>query len=187
LTWFKGIINSSSGKINHLIHFKKRKVFMMTNFTLEEKDSFTVLGFGTELKSHYTDYAGIIKEKSDFWVSVKQDGRLDTLQALASNDYIFAVNEAVNNKMMYYAGVMSEKSLPEADRVIQFPKGEYLVVKGEGKTSEELSNVLTGIAFGQVLPEAKDFAYVGGPNATVEMGQQDGQVFGEMWIPVVKK
>ncbi|MGC6589775.1 GyrI-like domain-containing protein [Paenibacillus sp. Dod16] len=159
----------------------------MTNYTLEEKDSFIVLGIGTELQSDYTDYAGINKEKADFWEAVKQDGSLETLKAVAANDYIFAVNEAVNNKMMYYAGVMTETSLPEATRVIQFPKGEYLVVKGEGNTADELSNKLTGIAFGQVLPEAQNFAYVGGPNATVEMGQRDGLVFGELWIPVVRK
>ncbi|WP_144939016.1 GyrI-like domain-containing protein [Paenibacillus sp. 32O-W] len=159
----------------------------MANYTLEEKDSFIVVGIGIELQSDYTDYVGINKEKADFWEAVKQDGRLDTLKAVAANDYIFAVNEAVNNKMMYYAGVMTEASLPEATRVIQFPKGEYLVVKGEGKTAEELSNMLTGIAFGQVLPEAQNFAYVGGPNATVEMGQRDGLVYGEMWIPVVRK
>lgn len=159
----------------------------MANYILEEKDSFIVLGIGIELQSDYTDYAGINKEKADFWEAVKQDGRLDTLKAIAANDYIFAVNEAVNNKMMHYAGVMTEASVPEATRVIQFPKGEYLVVKGEGKTSGELSNMLTGIAFGQVLPEAQNFAYVGGPNATVEMGQRNGFVFGEMWIPVVRK
>jgi len=159
----------------------------MADYTLEEKDSFTVLGFGTELKSDYTDFAGINKEKSDFWCAVHQDGRLDSLKTIATNDYIFAVNEAVNNKMMHYAGVMTEATLPEASRVIQFPKGEYLVVKGEARTAEELSNQLTGIAFGQVLPEAKNIAYVGGPNATVEMGQQNGLVYGEMWIPVVRK
>ncbi len=159
----------------------------MADYTLEVKDSFTVLGIGTELKSDYTDYAGINKEKADFWSAVKQDGRLDMLKAVATNDYIFVVNEAVNNKMMHYAGVMTEASLPEASREIQFPKGEYLVVKGEAETAEELSNMLTGIAFGQVLPEAKDFAYVGGPNASVEMGRRNGLVFGEMWIPVVKK
>jgi len=159
----------------------------MAQYALEEKESFTVLGIGTELKSDYTDYAGINKEKAAFWSAVEQDGRLDTLKSIAANDYIFAVNEAVNNKMMYYAGVMTEASLPEATRVIQFPKGEYLVVKGEGKTGDELSNMLTGIAFGQVLPEANDFAYVGGPNATVEMGQRDGHVYGELWIPVVRK
>ncbi|WP_066072200.1 GyrI-like domain-containing protein [Neobacillus soli] len=159
----------------------------MAGYTLEEKNSFTVLGIGTELTSNYTDFAGIIKEKSDFWCAVSQDGRLDTLKKLATNDYVFAVNEAVNNKMMHYAGVMTEESLPEATRVIQFPKGDYIVVKGEAKTAEELSNTLTGIAFGQVLPEVKDYAYVGGPNATVEMGQRNGLVFGEMWIPVVRK
>ncbi|MGN7399098.1 GyrI-like domain-containing protein [Cytobacillus praedii] len=159
----------------------------MTNYNVEEKESFTVLGIGTELKSNYTDYAGINKEKADFWQAVKEDGRLEKLKSIATNDYIFVVNEAVNNKMMHYAGVMTEESLPEASRVIQFPKGEYLVVKGEAKTSEELSNILTGMAFGQVLPEAKNVAYVGGPNAAVEMGQQNGLLYGEMWIPVVRK
>ena len=159
----------------------------MSDYILEEKGSFTVLGFGTELKSDYTDFAGLNKEKSDFWQSVSQDRRLNTLKALAINDYVFAVNEAVNNKMMHYAGVMTEASAPEGARAIQFPKGEYLVVKGEGKTAGELDNKLSSLAFGQVLSEAKNFAYVGGPNATVEMGQRNGLIFGEMWIPIVRK
>jgi predicted transcriptional regulator YdeE len=175
-------------KTSHLINIKKRMVLNMASYTLEEKDSFTVIGLGTELKSHYTDFAGLNKEKADFWQAASQDGRLDTLKSLAVNDYIFAVNEAVNNKMMHYAGVMAEASAaPEEARVIQFPKGEYLVVKGEGKTADELNNMLAGIAFGQVLPEAKNFAYVGGPNTAVEMGQRNGLVYGEMWIPVVRK
>ncbi|ULO04904.1 effector binding domain-containing protein [Paenibacillus sp. 19GGS1-52] len=159
----------------------------MADYTLEQKDSFIVLGLGTELKSDYTDYAGINKEKSDFWQAVSQDGRLESLKAIATNDYIFAVNEAVNNKMMHYAGVMTEAAAPEEARVIQFPKGDYLVVKGEEKTADELNNKLAGLAFGQVLPKVKNFAYVGGPNATVEMGQRNGLIFGEMWIPVVKR
>ena len=161
----------------------------MAEYIIEEKESFIVIGLGTELKSHYTDFAGLNKEKSDFWQAASQDGRLETLQKLAINDYIFAVNEAVNNKLMYYAGVMAEASspAPEEARVIQFPKGEYLVVQGEAKTADELNSRLSGIAFGQVLPEAKDFAYVGGPNAMVEMGQRNGLVYGEFWIPVVRK
>ncbi|WP_028776375.1 GyrI-like domain-containing protein [Shimazuella kribbensis] len=159
----------------------------MENYSLEEKDSFTVFGIGTEL----TDFTGLNKEKSDFWQAVHQDGRLDTLKSIATNDYVFAVNEAVNSKMMHYAGVMTEASASvlasEETRVIQFPKGEYLVVKGEGKTADELDNKLTGLAFGQVLPEAKNFAYVGGPNTMVEMGHRNGFIFGEMWIPVVRK
>ncbi|WP_026908361.1 GyrI-like domain-containing protein [Paucisalibacillus globulus] len=159
----------------------------MANYTLEEKDSFTVLGIGTELKSNYTDFAGINKEKADFWQGVHKDGRLDLLKSVATNDYIFVVNEAVNNKMMHYAGVMTEENLPDASRIIQFPKGEYIIVKGEGKTAEELSNTVTGIAFGEVLAEANHVAYVGGPNAAVVMGERNGLVYGEMWIPVVRK
>ncbi|SFE64658.1 Predicted transcriptional regulator YdeE, contains AraC-type DNA-binding domain [Bacillus sp. OV194] len=159
----------------------------MANYTLEEKEGFTVIGLGTELKSDYTDYAGIHKEKADFWEAVSQDGRLDTLKGMASNDYVFAVNEAVNNKMMHYAGVMTEESAPEEARIIQFPKGEYIVVKGEGTSADDLNNKLAGIAFGQVLPEASNVAYVGGPNASVELEQRDGLIYGEMWIPVIRK
>jgi predicted transcriptional regulator YdeE len=159
----------------------------MAIYTLEEKEGFTVIGLGTELKSDYTDYAGINKEKSDFWQAVSQDGRLDALKSTASNDFVFAVNEAVNNKMMHYAGVMTEEPAPEEARVIQFPKGEYVVVKGEGKTADDLNNKLAAVAFGQVLPEAKDVAYVGGPNASVEIEHRNGMIYGEMWIPVVRK
>lgn len=159
----------------------------MANYTLEQKESFTVSGIGVELKSDYTDYVGINKEKADFWTAIEDNGKLEELKSIAANDYIFAVNEAVNNKMMHYAGVMTDASMPDITRVIQFPKGEYLVVKGEAKTAEELSQLLTGIAFGQALSEADHVAYVGGPNTTVEMGQRDGSVFGEMWIPVVRK
>ena len=170
-------------------YMNKRMVLNMAEYKLEEKDGFIVIGLGTDLKSDYTDFAGLSKEKADFWQAVSEDGRLDTLKAIATNDYIFAVNEAVNNKMMHYAGVMVEASAPVPDgaRVIQFPKGEYVVVEGEGKTAEELNNMVTAIAFGQVLPEEKNVAYVGAPNATVEMGHRNGQVFGEMWIPVVRK
>ena len=130
----------------------------MKNYTLEEKESFIVLGIGTELKSDYTDFAGINREKSTFWQTLEQNGKLKSLKAVAANDYIFAVNEAVNNKMMYYAGVMTDVTLSEESRVIQFPQGDYLVVKGEGATVDELNNTLAGIAFGQVLPTVTDFA-----------------------------
>ncbi|KAF1301966.1 effector binding domain-containing protein [Enterococcus saccharolyticus] len=159
----------------------------MSNYQLVEKEAFTVLGIGVELKSDYTDFAGITKEKHDFWEQVTQDGTLTKLKELADNDYIFAVNEAYDNKMMHYAGVLTEKTLPEATRIIQFPKSTYVVVSGEADSSEELQNVLTGMAFGQALVELQDYQYVGGPNAAVEMGQKDGKFFGEMWIPVVAK
>ena len=52
----------------------------MADYTLEEKESFIVIGLGTELKSDYTDFAGLNKEKSDFWQAISEDGTLDTLK-----------------------------------------------------------------------------------------------------------
>ena len=79
----------------------------MANYNLDKKDSFT-------------DSAGINKEKFDFWqaFSAKMEGL--TLKTIAINDSVFAVNEAVNNKMIYYAGIMTETAAPEEARVIQF-------------------------------------------------------------------
>ncbi len=43
--------------------------------------------------------------------------------------------------MVHYAGVMTEASVPELgeSKIIYIPNGEYLVVKGEGKTADELN------------------------------------------------
>ncbi len=38
----------------------------MKNYTIEEKDSFIVLGIGTEIKSEYTDFVGIKKKRKTF-------------------------------------------------------------------------------------------------------------------------
>ena len=162
---------------------------MMANYTIEEKEKFTVLAIGTELKSDYKDHAGLVREKEEFWREITEDGRLEKLKTIAVNDYLFAINEAYDNKMMYYAGVISEKSIPipEVDRSIDFPEGEYVVVKGEERTFEELNNNLTNITFGEVFSEAKEVEYIGGPNAVVVMGQRKGMLYGEMWIPVIRK
>lgn len=98
-----------------------------------------------------TDYAAIQKEKSDFWQAVHKDGTIDKLKAVAKNYFLFIVNEALNNKMMHYAGVMTDETLPDVTRLIEFPKGEYIVVKGEANSEEELSNKLTGLAFGELV------------------------------------
>ncbi|MEC2557582.1 transcriptional regulator, partial [Bacillus cereus] len=49
----------------------------MKNYTIEEKDSFIVFGIGTEIKSEYTVFAGINKDKESFCSAVKEDGWLD--------------------------------------------------------------------------------------------------------------
>jgi hypothetical protein len=97
--------------------------------------------------------------------------RLETLKAIAKNDYVLTLKEGVNNKIIPYDGVVTEGSAPEVARDNQFHKGEYLAVKGAEKTANELENKLAGLAIGQVLPEVKTFTYVGGPNTTALMWQ----------------
>lgn len=158
----------------------------MTNYQLEEKPAFAVLGFGTELKSDYTDFAGIAAEKDAFWQAITADGRLDQLKKIASDDDLFIVNEAIDNKMMHYAAVRTNETLPDADRLIEFPAGEYVVVPGTASSEKELADAVTGAAFGEVLGSLTDVAYVGGPNAAVITDETDGVVTGEMLIPVVR-
>lgn len=159
----------------------------MSNYTLEKKAAFSVIGVGVELKSPYTDLAGIAKEKQTFDEESQANGLIDKLRRIASNDYFFTINEAYDNKIMYYLGVKSDESIPEVTRVIQFPEGMYVIVSGEADSPEELRRTLTGMAFGQILGLINDYHYIGGPNAVVEMGQNNGQFTGEMWIPVIKR
>ena len=158
----------------------------MANYDFEDKESFTVLGIGTELKSDYTDQAGLNREKEDFFNQSIQNRTIAKLKEIAKNDYLFVVNEAVDDKMMYYVGVETDQELPEATRMIQFPKGKYMAIPGEAKSQYELVETLTNSAFGDVLHKETEYGYVGGPNAAVIMGETDGTFIGEIWLPVVK-
>lgn len=159
----------------------------MANYDLQDKKAFTVVGIGVELTSDYTDQAGLDKEKEDFFNRAYTDGTVEGLKKLAKNDFVFAVNEAVDDKMMHYVGVESEEDYPEATQKIQFPEGKYIVIPAEANSAYELADKLTKLAFDEVLMEEQEYAYVGGPNAAVILGDSEGIYVGEMWIPVVKQ
>lgn len=152
----------------------------MAKYDFEDKPAFTVVGVGVELKSDYTDQAGLDREKEELFRRVMEDGTIGKLQAIAKNDLIFAVNEAVDDKMMHYVGVESTESIPEATHMVQFPEGKYMAIPGEANTAYELVDLLTKKAFGDVLVEEQEYAYVGGPNAAVIMGESGGVFVGEM-------
>lgn len=157
----------------------------MSNYYLEDKDAFRVTGIGTELTAHYTDFTEIQKQKTNFWDKVNQGGTINDLLSISTNKFLFVVNEAYDNKMMHYVGVETEKDLTNATRIIEFPAGKYVVVEGYAEESEALNDYLTNTTFGEILGQITDYAYVGGPNAVVQMGLRDGKYFGQMWIPVV--
>lgn len=157
----------------------------MSNYYLEDKEAFTVASIGTELTADYTDFMEIQKQKTDFWKKVNQDGTVKDLLAKSENGFLFVVNEAVDNKMMHYVGVETDKEVANATRLIEFPAGKYVIVEGQAEEAEALNDYLTNTTFGEVLGEIADYAYVGGPNAAVQMELKDGKYIGQMWIPVV--
>lgn len=159
----------------------------MAKYELKDMDSFTVLGFGVELKSDYMDQDGLEKEKEEFFNQSIQDGTIAKLKEVAKTDYLFVVNEAVDDKMMHYVGVETDQELRGATRMIQFPEGKYITIPGEAASQYELADRLTNTAFGDVLQEETEYGYVGGPNAAVIMSEMDGIFTGEMWLPVVKQ
>lgn len=161
----------------------------MQEYQLETKDAFTVIAFGTTV--HYGEgndkFAKIAREKAELWQKVTSNGQIEELSKLAVDSRLVAVNESINQEMWYYAGVISDAQVPEGARAINFPKGQYLVVAGTASNPGELFGQLEGKVFGQILPTATDFAYVGGPNAAVRNAVTDEGVSGEMWVPVVSK
>lgn len=161
----------------------------MAEYKLENKEAFTVIGFGTTVQYGEGDdkFAHIARQKSQLWEDVAKKGQIGQLQQLATDPRMMAINEAVNQEMWYYAGVISDAEVPEGARAINFPAGQYLVVAGQAATPGEMFGQLEGKVFGQILPSAKDFAYVGGPNAAVRNTVSEDGVTGEMWVPVVSK
>ncbi|MFX3619094.1 MAG: GyrI-like domain-containing protein [Sporolactobacillus sp.] len=158
----------------------------MADYEIQTKKAFTVLAYGTKMPD---DYAQIPAAKAAWWQKIMEDGRWEQLKRLADNDLEFAVNEAVNNEMWYYSGVQASVELPDGkdSRAIQFSAGEYLIVAGSADSAGQLFGQLEGTAFGKILANATDFAYVGGPNAAVQTSATASQVNGEIWIPIIRK
>lgn len=158
----------------------------MTQYTIEHKKSFTLTAYGFSIRSNFHDITALQKEKAEFWGKLKADGRFDKLKAAAKNDREWSVNEVYQGKPWNYFAVEAGKSVDDATRIIEFPESEYIVVAGTGE-KEALFDHLTYIAFGEVLPQITDYAYIGGPNATYRIDNGNGAYYGEFWVPVVKK
>lgn len=156
----------------------------MTAYQIETKKQFTVAGLEMTINSQFNDFAGINREKTDFWTRINTDGSLAKLVSQAKDRSLYAVNEVVNNKMMHYAAVLPKNDQVDADRLIEFPSGAYLVVMGTAASQEELTAQLTGAVFGEILPQLTTYSYVGGPNA-IQMQAVSDQFQGRALVPVV--
>lgn len=156
----------------------------MADYKIETKAAFTVLGIGTVLTGGFPEMG---QQKTAFWQKINAERALDQLPG--RNDYPFAVNEAVNGEFHYYAGreVATDTVAKTGQRLIEFPAGKYLVITGNAADQVGLYNALEGPAFGEILPQLTDYAYVGGPNTSYVTGTTAAGVVGEMLVPLVEK
>src|SRR5690606_22360407 len=137
----------------------------MQAHTIERKPSFTLTAYGFSIRSDFQDLSALRQEKAAFWGQLKADGRFHKLKDAAKDDREWSVNEVYQGKPWNYFAVEAGKSVDDATRIIEFPESEYIVVAGHGD-KEALFDQLTYRAFGEVLAQVTDYAYIGGPNAT---------------------
>lgn len=79
----------------------------MADYALEEKASFTVLGFGTELKSHYTDFVGL--ESSPV---------VEALSGLRANEARYFMNK-YKNEFTVVPSSESQDTLDYVNRILK--------------------------------------------------------------------
>ncbi|MCL2677037.1 MAG: GyrI-like domain-containing protein [Streptococcaceae bacterium] len=159
----------------------------MSKYTIEHKNAFTLAGLGFSFQSSFDDFQGIAKEKGEFYSSIENDGSLPTLRDSAKNNLLWSVNEVYQGKPWNYLAVEPAKTIEKVTRMVEFPDSEYVIVSGTADDSQTLFDSIAGKAFGQVLDQINDYAYVGGPNGTFSQVKEDGSYYGEIWIPVIAK
>ncbi|WHY20523.1 effector binding domain-containing protein [Paenibacillus sp. G2S3] len=160
----------------------------MSNFKLEKKQPFRVIGFKTALDERTTIHSPqFSSQKTTFFKSLIGNGKIASLRPLAESPYGFAAVAEENGYVYYYAGVQSSQPLPEhADEVI-FPESEYLVLTGSGGLSRLAFDKLEDQAFGSLLTEAYEYEYSGAPIAEVLLNGNPTDAIVEVWVPVQKR
>ncbi|MQW23384.1 MULTISPECIES: GyrI-like domain-containing protein [unclassified Lactococcus] len=158
----------------------------MSEYQLIHHGAFRLVGYGFTIQSNFQEMEALKAEKENFWQGLKSDGRFDQLKKIAKDEREWSVNEVYQGKPWNYFAVQTSKIPTDITRIIEFPESDYIVVAGEG-AKDELFDELTYRAFSSVLTTITDYAYIGGPNATFRVQNEDGNYSGEFWVPVVKK
>lgn len=158
----------------------------MTEYKIEHRAAFQLTGYGFTIQAPFTDFAALSAEKKTFWQELADNGRFAKLKKVAADSLEWSVNEVYQGKPWNYFAVETADNVTDATRLIEFPDSDYVIVSANGD-KETLFDQLTGLAFGQVLGEISDYAYVGGPNGTYRIENADGSWSGAILIPVVKK
>lgn len=160
----------------------------MSNFKIERKDVFRLVGFKTKLegsqKIHSEQFSN---QKTEFFKGMLQNGNIALLRPLAESNYGYAALTTDENSTFYYAGVKtSQLAISEAEEVL-FPEGDYLVLEGKGGLSRLAFDKLEAQAFNEILTRDYDYEYSRNPIAEILLNGNPADCEVEVWIPVNQK
>ncbi len=160
----------------------------MSNFNIEQKDTFRLVGFKTKLdgsnKIHSEQYT---KQKTEFFKSMLQNGNMTLLRPLSESNYGYAAVTTDGNDTFYYAGVKTSQPVIDGTEEILFREGKYLVLKEKGGLSRLAFDKLEAQAFNEILANDFNYEYSGNPIAEILLNGNPTDCEVEVWIPVNQK
>ena len=160
----------------------------MNHFSIERKDAFRMIGFGTRLEGsagiHSPMFSG---QKTAFFKNALDNGQMAGLRPYAESPYGYAAVILREEQPYYYAGVVSSQPAPETAEEIIFPAGDYLILSGSGGLSRLAFDRLEDQAFDKVLTEKSDYAYAATPIAEVLLNGNPADAEAQIWVPVHRR
>lgn len=160
----------------------------MSNFRIERKESFRIVGFKAALSGsgnihapHFTD------QKTEFFKRVIQDGQLALLRPIAESPYGYGAVAVEDGNVLYYAGVKTSQPALEQTEEVLFPDSDYLILTGSGGLSRLAFDKLEDQAFNEILNEEYEWEHTGTPIAEILLNGNPSDAQVEVWIPVKKR
>ncbi|WP_313129833.1 GyrI-like domain-containing protein [Anaerocolumna sp.] len=160
----------------------------MSNFKIEEKEAFRLLGFKTKLEGSEKIHSEIFsKQKTEFFMGIIQSGKMALLKPISECNYGYGAVTTDGRNTFYYAGVKTTQPLINGTEDVSFPEGKYLVLAGKGGLSRLAFDKLEDQAFKEILTVEYGYEYNGNPIAEILLNGNPTDSEVEVWIPVNPK
>lgn len=160
----------------------------MSNFKIEEKEAFRLVGFKTKLEGSENIHSDLFsKQKTAFFKGIIQSGKMASLNPISESNYGYGAVKTDGSSTFYYAGVKTSKPVINETEEVLFPQGKYLVLQGGGGLSRLAFDRLEDQAFKDILTQEYDYEYNGNAIGEILLNGNPVDSEVEVWIPVNKK
>lgn len=160
----------------------------MSNYKIEEKDTFRFVGFKTKLEGSERIHSELFsRQKTEFFKDILQSGKMGLLIPIAESNLGYAAVTSDGKNTFYYAGVKSSQPVIDGSNEVIFTGGKYLVLHGAGGLSRLAFDKLEAQAFEDILTEMYEYEYSGNPIAEILLNGNPADSEVEVWIPVNTK